>query len=108
MAGRKGGKARLVLLEVVAHDGQAARAQPVVGHQLVAGLVVAAQPYPHQRQVPATRTHSPIFRNMKASVGMCLMIYIAQDGHADCPRNLLAGCPGQQLAYRLIWKQQSR
>ena len=43
----------LVLLELVLDNGQAARAQQVALHQLVAGLEVAAQPDAHQRQVPA-------------------------------------------------------
>ena len=48
-------QADLVLLELVLDDGQAARAQQVALHELVACLKVAAQPDAHQRQIAARR-----------------------------------------------------
>ena len=50
-----GRQADLVLLELVLYDGQAARAQQVALHELVACLKVAAQPDAHQRQIAARR-----------------------------------------------------
>ena len=48
-----------MLLKLVFDNGEAARAQQVALHELVAGLKVAAQPDAHQRQVPACREEVP-------------------------------------------------
>lgn len=51
----RGAAARLVLLKVVAHDGQPAGAEQVAVHELPRGLKVAAQADADQRQVASGR-----------------------------------------------------